>query len=147
LVSASTEVAATQTTGSSSAGEAGDAIPTPADGWQAFGGGWPNTGLAPLFSKLVEPTWRSLLEAEMKKDYVKEIAHFLELRRAKVRRPINLPDQISYSLFRMPQSFLQAMSKLYFVNKNLHTFQNLQRLQFDSFQQNPSCPSRPRPIP
>lgn len=83
LVSASTEVAATQTTGSSSAGEAGDAIPTPADGWQAFGGGWPNTGLAPLFSKLVEPAWRSLLEAEMKKDYVKEIAHFLELRRAK----------------------------------------------------------------
>ena len=39
---------------------------------------WPNPELSPIFSTLVEPKWRSLLESELKKDYLKNICQFLE---------------------------------------------------------------------
>lgn len=39
---------------------------------------WPNPELSAIFSTLVESKWRSLLESELKKDYLKKICHFLE---------------------------------------------------------------------
>ena len=39
---------------------------------------WPTAELAPLFSTLVDPSWRTLLEPELRKDYVKGICKHLE---------------------------------------------------------------------
>lgn len=73
--------------------------------------GWPNPELSFLFSTLVEPNWRLMLTAELKKDYVKKICQFLEQQHNKVGL-FNLSKKIFPTYLRRLSCFLHIISSL-----------------------------------